>query len=502
MKSALLIAIGLVVAVPAMALAKPRVAIVSFEGDKGGAARDVVTEVIGEDVMLVGPKQVNRTVDRLGLDTSALADKDLKKLSKELNVDALIQATYSKKDGTKQLHFKLFVHNKKRKGFKVEFASLKSKKFQSQLHDKMIERLDADGDGDAPVVASKTKKPSGDDDEDPIGKKGKKPPADDTASALTTMKKKGGDDDTTEKPVEKKKHTDEDGDGDEKPHKKVAAADDSDSDSVTVHVEPHSTSTARPANHVGIRFDFGTSVQSRSLTFNSRDYPQAPKPFNQKPVPGARFGLELYPLAFGSDSVASGLGIGGMYDQTIGLNLQSTAQLGSKFPVTQRRFDIGPRFRINFGKTPTSPTLTLGVGYMQREFIVNRSALTGGNTIDLPDVNYTGFDPGIEFRIPLMERLALTFGGQAILLTSAGPIQELDSYGQAKVTGGTGSVSIDILLTKHVALNLRGEATQIGYKFTGNGALANNRDMEPSTIDIGGAADRYIGGVGTLAVLY
>jgi len=198
MKSALLIAIGLVVAVPAMALAKPRVAIVSFEGDKSGAVRDVVTEVIGEDVMLVGPKQVNRTVDRLGLDTSALADKDLKKLSKELNVDAVIQASYSKKDGTKQLHFKLFVHNKKRKGFKVEFASLKSKKFQSQLHDKMIERLDAEGDGDAPVVASKTKTPSGD-DEDPIGgKKGKKAATDDTASALTTMKKKGGDDDTTE----------------------------------------------------------------------------------------------------------------------------------------------------------------------------------------------------------------------------------------------------------------------------------------------------------------
>jgi hypothetical protein len=489
MKSALLIAIGLVVAVPAMALGKPRVAIVSFEGDKGGAARDVVTEVIGEDVMLVGPKQVTRTVDRLGLDTSALGDKDLKKLSKELNVDAVIQATYSKKDGTKQLHFKLFVHNKKRKGFKVEFASLKSKKFQSQLHDKMIERLDADSDGDAPVVASKTKK-GGDD-------------TDDTASALTTMKKKGGDEDgdgPKDVKPDKKKHTDED--GDETPHKKVAAADDGDSDSVTVHVEPHSSSTARPANHVGIRFDFGTSVENRSLTFNSRNYPQAPKPFDQKPVPGARFGLELYPLAFSSDSAASGLGIGGMYDQTIGLNLQSTAQPGSKFPVTQRRFDIGPRFRIAFGHTPTSPTLTLGVGYMQREFIVNRSALTGGNTIDLPDVNYTGFDPGVEFRIPLMERLALTFGGQAILLTSAGPIQELDSYGQAKVTGGSGTISFDILLTKHVAFNLRGEATQIGYKFTGNGAMANNRDMKPDTIDIGGASDRYIGGVGTLAVLY
>ena len=238
------------------------------------------------------------------------------------------------------------------------------------------------------------------------------------------------------------------------------------------------------------------------MSFTSRSFPQAPKPFNQKPVPGARFALELYPLAFGGDGIASGLGIGGMYDQTLSLSLQSTAQPGAKFPVTQRRFEVGPRFRVVFGHTETSPALTFGVGYMQRQFIVNRSALVMGNTIDLPDVKYVGFDPGIEFRIPLLPRVALTLGGQLILLTSAGPIQELDSYGQAKITGGSGTISLDIILAKHIAFNLRGEVTQIGYSFKGNGAMANNRDMDPSTPDIGGAADRYIGGVGTIAVLY
>jgi hypothetical protein len=235
------------------------------------------------------------------------------------------------------------------------------------------------------------------------------------------------------------------------------------------------------------------------LKFNSRDYPQAPKSFDQKPVAGARFALELFPLAFSSEGPASGLGIAGMYDQTIGLNLLNA---GTKYPVSQRHIDIGPRFRFVFGHKATSPSVTLGVGYMQRQFLINRSGLADGTTIDVPDVKYVGYDPGIEFRIPLIERVAISLGGQAIFLTSAGPIQNLDSYGQAKITGGTGYLSIDIIIAKHVAFNLRGEATQIGYKFTGNGAMANNRDGDPTSIDVGGAADRYLGGVGTIAVLY
>ncbi|MEO8549076.1 MAG: hypothetical protein ABI678_03865, partial [Kofleriaceae bacterium] len=176
MRTALVIAIGLGLAVSTAAEAKPRVALVTFEGDPGGEAQDVVTEALGEDVMLVGPKQVNRTVDKLGLDTSDLGDKDLRKLSKELQADAVIQGKLTKKGDNKLLHFKLFVRGKKQKGFKVEFGSLKSKKFKTQLHDKMIERLDADGE----MVAKK----SADDEEDPIGKKKKKAGKGDDADAL------------------------------------------------------------------------------------------------------------------------------------------------------------------------------------------------------------------------------------------------------------------------------------------------------------------------------
>jgi hypothetical protein len=42
----------------------------------------------------------------------------------------------------------------------------------------------------------------------------------------------------------------------------------------------------------------------------------------------------------------------------------------------------------------------------------------------------------------------------------------------------------------------------MGFAFTGTGQMSNNRDGDPMTKDVGGAADRYIGGAITLGVMY
>ena len=540
MRSALLIAIGLVLA-PAEVIAKPRVALVTFEGDPAGKAQDVVSEIIGDDVMLVGPKQVNRTVDKLGLDPASLTDKDLRKLSKELAADAVVQARLSKAGDHKLLHFNLFLHGKKQRGFKIEFASLESKVFRQQLHDKMIEKLDAEPEGDTTVGA---KQPAhDDDDEDPLtgGKRAKqtkqakqakqakqtKQVATGDDDPLATMKKKRGaksGDEPKPDPGEAGKGVDHEeargdelkgegesesegeGDGDDEAprhrKKKVAHAGDDDADVAANVVVKSKGGDGRAANRDAFRVDLGGSVQKRSLSFTSRNFPQAPTGYSPQPTGGARLGLELYPLAFSSEGIAAGLGVAGSYDQTIGLSLRSAAQLGTKFAVTERHYELGPRFRMVFGHTPASPSVTLGVSYMNRTFTINRTALSAGNTIDIPDVVYRGFDPTLEVRVPLSERVAIIAGGELILLDSAGPIQNLDSYGQAKVTGGSGMLGFDLQLARHVAFDVRGEITQIGFAFTGNGALANNRDGDPSSKDVGGAADRYVGGAATIAVLY
>jgi hypothetical protein len=476
------------------AAAKPRVAVVAFEGDPGGQAQDAVNEALGDDVQLLGHTELTKAVDKLGLDVNELeADKDLRKLSKELEADAIIQGKLSAKGGNKLLHFKLFIHNKKAKGFKIEFGSLKSKKFKDKLHDKMVDKLGVESAG-------------------PKGKRDKG--GDGDTDALATMKKKDGEGDGEgEKP--KKKDPDaegdtkpkgedggEDGDAPRKKKKRVARGDvDADAE-IEAGADAKPIATTHTANRVAIRLDVGGSGSQRKLAFVSRDYPQAPKGYGNSFVGGFRIEGQFYPFAFSSPKGAGGIGLAGMYDQTASLNLTSTAQPDTKFPVTQRRYAVGLRYRLVFGSSETSPTLTIGASYGHRTFKVNRSALAMGNVIDLPDTDYVGFAPMLELRIPIVARVQLTLGGAAWLLSGAGQIQQPDQYGQARVTEGEGSVGLDFIITSRFAVRVSGDFAQYGYKFTGNGDQTKNRDMEPSSPDVGGASDRYFGGALTLAVLY
>jgi hypothetical protein len=454
---------------PAVAWGKPRVAIVEFDGDPGGELSDVVAELLEGDYAISGPSQVRRAVDKLGLDSELSSEKQLKKVAKELDAEAVIRGDVAEKSsGRKILHVKLFAGGKKVKGFKVEFVSAKSDKMRTALRDKLVERLDAEKSKGDEAVADEDK-PKGDDAEE-----------------------------------DKPKSDDEDIDGGKKKKKRVARAGGDDEEDITgsVEVAPVRTSS-HTANRAAIRVDFGPSASRRQLVFTSRAFEQAPKAYENAVVPGGRVGGELFPLAFGNpDGIAAGLGVGGDFDQTVGLKLRSTAQPGTTFPVKQTHWSVGGRFRIAFGKKPTSPTVTLTGGIFHRRFSVDRTALMMGNVIDLPDVLYQGYNPGVTMRFPFVASFALVLGGDAYLVTSAGQISKNTSYGQARITGGEGFAGFDVVLGKRFAVRAVGEFSQVGFAFTGNGTEANNRDGDPTTKDVGGAADRVIGGALTFGVLY
>src|SRR5690349_19154911 len=262
MKRPLVIAIALALA-SGTALAKPKVAIVPLEGDPGGDAEEAITDALGDDADIAGPKSVSRALDKLGLDTE-MSDKDLKKLSSELEADAIIRGTFTNKDGKQIIHFKLFVKGKKVKGFTVEFGSLKSEKFKEALHDKLVEKLGAKKE-----VASDDEA-KGDDDEDKPKKH----------------------DDEEDRP---KKHDDDEDEDSGKKHKRIGKKGDDDEEIEEVStIKP---SSGHNAAHDGIRVDMGVSVLQRNLTFNSRSFEQAPKGYKNGAVPGGRVAAELYPFA-------------------------------------------------------------------------------------------------------------------------------------------------------------------------------------------------------------
>jgi hypothetical protein len=493
----------------AVALAKPRVAIVAFDGDSQGALQDVVIELLEGDVSLVGPRQVTKAMDKLELD-SDMSGKQLKKLAKELEADSIIRGELSGGKGSRKiLHVLLFVNGKRVKGFKVEFGSAKSEKFKTALHAKLLEKLGlesagAGADEEVAEPPKKKKKKKGDDEEG------------EGAAASS------GDNEPAEKPKKKKKKKGDDeeggdeaasGDDDEDPNagtKKTATGgdgdegdDDEEAGDITINTNEPEPMAGRSANRAAVRVDVGPSLSTRSLTFTSRAFEEAPQPYSNPAVPGFRVEGELYPLAFSKPhSFLGGLGIGAELDQTLSLNLTSTVQMGTKFPAAQKHFSVGGRLRIVFGHKVTSPGVTLAGGYTSRSFTVDRSKLVDGNIIDLPDVGYKGYNAGIALRFPVMAKVAIIAAGRGIFVTTTGAIQTAAQYGQAKVTGAEGTFGVDINIAKRIAVRVIGEVTQMGFAFTGTGQMSNNRDGDPSTKDVGGAADRYIGAALTLGVSY
>ncbi|HEX8114277.1 MAG TPA: hypothetical protein VF516_41390, partial [Kofleriaceae bacterium] len=245
------------------------------------------------------------------------------------------------------------------------------------------------------------------------------------------------------------------------------------------------------------------SMAGRRLTFDTRTFDGSPRSYRNAPVPGARVAGELYPVALiAPASWLAGFGVAADYDRTPSLTLRASNEMTVPLAATERHYAFSVRYRLAFGHQPTSPTLTLGAGYGARRFAVDRRGLQSPSSLDLPDVDYRMFDPGVAFRLPLGGHVAVALAGQGLIVTSAGPIQRADQYGAARVLGGTASAGVELLITERLLIRLAAEATQLNLSFTGTGMLANSRDGDPSTVDVHGATDRYYGGVATAAVTY
>lgn len=268
---------------------------------------------------------------------------------------------------------------------------------------------------------------------------------------------------------------------------------------IAARAEPHDgepAATEASADRDAFRVDVGLELLARALTFDSRAFANAPPPMRST-SPGVRVAGEAYPFARDARPLVAGLGLAGEYDQALGLNLYAAASPGTALPVDQHHWSIGARFRHAFGDA-TMPTITAALDYTDRVFAVDRSS----GMADMPDVDYAGFEPGIDVRVPVTPKIALLAGGRLTLLQSAGAITNASQYGSANIRGGRAMTALDFVLGRHTALRLEGDVAVLGLSFAGTGMLSNSRDGDPMTIDVGGATDRYWGGSATMAIFY
>ena len=493
--------------VSGLAIAKPKVALTQIEGDTDDDVRDAVAEALdGKELSLIGSKEVNRAVDKLG-DLADLTEKDFRKLANELEADAIVLAKLDKAGSAKTLKFRLFVHKKMTKGFTVSFKDAKSVKFRALLYDTMVDKLGATAGSGMTDEEERPARPrkSADDDDESLAKKDRKDRRAARRARDDDEERARASDESTEDEEERPRSSDDD-EAPRRSKKKVAATDEAEDVEGGIAVR---AGGARAANRVAARVDVGVSVVQRSFKFNANDFPQKPRNLTLSPVPGARIEGEVYPLELArSSGPATGLGFAFEYDRTLSLSLVTANNMGTyTAPVKQSRYSIGVRYRLAFGKTDTSASLTVGAGYGKRLFSVDLRQVASEQARDellrdAPSTEYIVIDPGLALRLPVTRAVAFVAGGRGMLIPGTGPIQKGSSYGRAKVYGAQVFGALDVVLGTRVALRFSGEFVQIGYTFEGVGALSNGLDGDADNPDVGGLADRSIGGAATLAVMY
>ena len=487
------------------AFAKKRVVVLNFTGPQGGKAAAAVASAVKKRHTVVSSAQYTKAEKRLK--AKKQTDKNVAKVAAEIQVDAVISGVIKKKAGK----FTLTVSVREGASGKVKGSAkiaLRGAKIDQRAKDdidaEVVPLVDdvqsiAGGGGGGDDFASNDSAPI--EDKKPP-KKGKKPPEEDTTGADSGMGSgTGSSDDTGEQEAAPGVDDNKDkqvasSDGSE------ASADSSVSKSTDEEGAPTEIMGGKYARNGGFSIDAGVSMFARTLTFTTR----ASLPANQQPngydgsiVPGGMIDGEVYPLVLmGSkpDSMLAGLGVTFLFDRVFVLKSKYGTE---EYNTTQQRYGVGLRYRLNIGHKPTLPSVFVGIGYNSLSFVID----SGAAVIGLPDVNYSYVDPNIGFRLPLgSPNLALLAEARYLLVLGSGEFSDQNNYGSGSTVGVDFEGGLEYRLMPRLPIHVGVHYVRIAYDFDGTGNLANNLDMDPSTPDVGGALDEYLGGYATVGYIF
>lgn len=246
-----------------------------------------------------------------------------------------------------------------------------------------------------------------------------------------------------------------------------------------------------------LTFLAGLSVAQRTLAFTvAEGLENAPLGYDGSPVPGAFLRGALYPGAFGDGrGFVSNLGVSFLFDQVLKINSavqNPNTDMTEIIPTKQQRWSVGLNYRMNFGDQETSPQLVLGVGYGKTKFLLDKGAVSEGLIVDVPNVAYTLVDPGARFRIGVVDNAFFYAEGRFLLVLDTGEMQTPEQYGTARVIGVDADGGLEYVIGDRYLVRAGAHLQYFGYTFQGNGTL-NDRNGD-GEIDVGGAADQYLGG--------
>jgi hypothetical protein len=267
-----------------------------------------------------------------------------------------------------------------------------------------------------------------------------------------------------------------------------------------------------PAGSVGLELSGGVSFTTRVLRSEARDGVLGPS-YDGPPAPALFLGVEAYPAVFASETlparfILSNIGLQLQFERVFGLTSEVVFDAGGSemsevLDTTQMRLRGGLVYRLRFGDDATAPVLKLGVGYERYQFELDRGPLPAGALVTLPDVTYASVDPGLDFRYPVSDRIAVNVRGRLLLILDPGDVASPEQYGDTSSSLGFDvGLDVDYLVMERLAVRLGARFMDVTLGFEGNGMLSNNLDGDMATQDVEGITDYYLGVLATAGYLF
>jgi len=468
------------IVLPALALAKPKVAIEPLDGDNDGAIVTVVVEQAEHHAKVTGPKATAKKADELNI-SDAETPKALKKLRIKLGVDMIIHGKVDRSGGKKVLVLTVSGRGKS-STFEVPYKLATSKKFHDELDVELAKRIDPDAEREAQ-----------EEDEDEAAAR-EKERADKDRADKDRADKARADKERADKDREKERDRDKDRDRDSKSHSshvRTASKDEPDEE-VTADTEDHHKkkhhhhlAERNPVTQDAVWLDGGGAGLHRTLTYASEAGGTPPPRVGTGSVSGVIEG-EIYPWSFDSlKGGAAGFGFFGSAARTVGLSI-TVPGTGNSAAINEGAYQAGVRYRFVFGQS----SLAIGASYWERHFIADRSGLPVGTVLDMPDVSYTAFAPGAIVKLAAAPKIAAVLAVDVPLVLAAGAITTTNDFRQASVIAFAVEGGADFALAQNYGLRIAGLFDQLKLSFD-----------QPQR-GVTAATDRTMGVIASFALVY
>ena len=458
---------AVILSITGSALAEKRIVVLDFVGPRTAKYQAAVTTMIKKKHTVITGKSYARTARKL--DAAKPTTTNVAAVAQELEADGVLIGIVKKKRGRYTLRLRL------RTGADGEFTetTVKADSKKPRLTAAQVRRVRREllaAIDELPALAPPPA--AGDDDDDDDDDYGR------------------GDDDDDD---DDGRGDDDDG-GDTKVKKPGGA------DSTLTEAEKADLDVRGRAMDIAA----GLSFSARTLSFTVRDGlgDLAPRGYEGTLVAGANIFGELYPLAFNrkKKSVLHNVGVTFAYDQVVKIESRMLYDDGSGtpaeaiLPTTQSRWGVGLVYRHNLGKKPTSPTIKAAFRYSSFGFVIDKAAAPGGVTVDIPNMEYVYYDPGLALRFPVNPQIALLADARFLLVTGAGDMQQASEYGASTITGYDVDVGFEYKLNANACVRAGGRFTGISLDFDGSGTLTTDRDGDGNSQDVLSASDQFVGG--------